>query len=92
MSVAVLVTESCPTLCGPVNYSPPSSSIHGISQARILEWAAISFFRGSSRPRDQTHISCITGRFFTIEPPGKPLEKQNLPLHLRRIVYGQVYG
>jgi len=51
--------------------SSPGSSVHGISQARILEWVAISFSRGSSQPRDQTHISCIAGEFFTAEPPGK---------------------
>ena len=44
---------------------PPISSVHGISQARILEWVAISFSRGSSQSRDQTRISCIAGRFFT---------------------------
>ena len=46
--------------------SLPGSSLHGIFQARVLEWAAIAFSRGSSRPRDQTQISCIAGRFFTI--------------------------
>ena len=59
----------------PMDYSPPSSSIHGILQARILEWVAISFSRGSSWPRDQTHISCVscTGScFFTTVSPGKP--------------------
>ena len=45
---------------------------HGISQARILEWVAISSSRGSSQPRDRTHVSCIAGRFFTTEPPRKP--------------------
>ena len=43
----------------PMNCGPPGSSVHGISQAKILEWVAIFFSRGSSRPRDQTHISCI---------------------------------
>ena len=62
----VLVTQSCPTLCYPMDCSPPGSSVHGISQVRILEWVAISFSRGSSQPRDQTQTSCITGRFFTI--------------------------
>ena len=52
--------------------SPPGSSIYGLLQARILEWGAIPFSRGSSRPRDQTQVSCIAGRFFTTEPPGKP--------------------
>ena len=57
--------------------SPPGSSVHGIIQARILEWVAIPFSRGSSWPRDQTWVSCIAGRFFTIwatrEAHGKPV-------------------
>ena len=57
---------SCPTLCDPVVCSPPGSSVHGILQARILEWVAMSFSRVSSWPRDQTHVSYIAGRFFTI--------------------------
>ena len=58
------VTQSCPTLCDPMDCSPPGSSIRGILQARILEWAAISFSRGSSQPRDRTWVSCIAGRCF----------------------------
>ena len=46
--------------------SPPGSSVHGVLQARILEWVAIPFSRRSSPPRDQTQVSCIAGRFFTI--------------------------
>ena len=46
------VTQSCPTLCDPMDCSPPGSSVHGISQARIQEWVAISFSRGSSQPKD----------------------------------------
>ena len=53
------VAKPCPTLCGPMESNPPGSSVHGILQARILEWVAISFSRGSSWPRDQTHVSCI---------------------------------
>ena len=60
------VAQSCPTLCNPVDCSPPSFSIHGILQARILEWVAISFSRGSSLPRDWTQVSCIADRLFTI--------------------------
>ena len=53
--------------CDPMDCSPPGSSVHGILLARILEWVAITFFRGSSRPRDGTWVSCIlTGRFFTV--------------------------
>ena len=60
------VAQSCPTLCDPMDYSPPGSSVHGIFQARILEWVAISFSREYSRPRDRTRVSCITGRRFTV--------------------------
>ena len=60
------VAQSCPTLCDPVDCSPPGSSLHGILQARILEWVAISFSRGSSRPRDQTRVSRIVGRRFNL--------------------------
>ena len=49
--------QSCLTLCDPTDCSPPGSSVHGIILARILEWVAISFFRGSSQPRDRAHIS-----------------------------------
>ena len=52
-----LVTKSVPTLCNPMNCSPPGSSVHGISQARILEWVAILFSRGSSQPRDWNCVS-----------------------------------
>ena len=61
-----LVTQSCLTLCNPMNCSPPGSSVLGISQARVLEWIVISFSMGSSQPREWTCISCIAGRFFTI--------------------------
>ena len=61
-----LVTQSCPILCNPTDCSPPGSSVHGILQARILEWVTIPFSRGSSWPRDQTWVSCITGRCFTV--------------------------
>ena len=54
------VAELCPTLCNPLDSSPSSSSVHGIFQARILEWVAISFSRGSSQPRDWNHVSCIS--------------------------------
>ena len=60
------VTQSCLTLCNSMDCNPPGSSIYGILQARILEWVAISFSRGSSQPRDQTQVSHIVGRRFTI--------------------------
>ena len=58
------VAQSCPTLCDPMDYSPPGSSVHGIFQARVLERVAISFSRGSSQHRDRTWVSCIAGRRF----------------------------
>ena len=60
------------TLWDPMDCSLPGSSVHRILQARILEWVAILFSRGSSQPRDQTQVSHIAGRFFTTEPLGKP--------------------
>ena len=60
------VTQSCPTLCDPMDCSPTGSSVHGILQARILEWGAISFSRGSSQPRDWTRVSHITGRHYNL--------------------------
>ena len=64
--VKVLVAQLCPTLCDPMDCSLPGSSVHGIFQARILEWVAIPFSRRSSQPRNQTQVSCVAGRFFTV--------------------------
>ena len=64
-AVCVLAIQSCLTLCDPMDYWLPGSSVHGILQARVLEWVAISFYRKSSQPRDGTQV-CITGRFLTI--------------------------
>ena len=63
--VCVLVTWSCPTLCDSMDCSPSGSSVHGILQARILAWVAISSSRASSQPRDGTRVSWIAGVFFT---------------------------
>ena len=61
--------------------SPPVSSVHGISQARILEWVAVPFSRGFSRPRDGAHVPALAGECFTTEPPGKGYKKNfNLDL------------
>ena len=60
--VTGVCAQSCPTLSNPTDCSPPGSSVHGILQARILEWAAMPFSRGSSWPRDLTHISCFGRR------------------------------
>ena len=60
------IAQPCPTLCDSVDYSIPDSSVHGILQARILEWVAISFSRGSSQPRDRTLVSCMESRCFIL--------------------------
>ena len=60
------VAQSCLTLCDPMDCSLPGSSLHGILQARALEWGAIAFSRGSSWPRDRTQVSCIQGRCFNL--------------------------
>ena len=85
-----LVTQLCPTLYDPMDCSPPGSSVHGILQARILEWVAIPLSRGSSSPRDQTQVSCVScieGRFFTTELLGKQQsikqEKKKAPISPR---------
>ena len=86
--------QPCPTLCNPMDCSPPGSSVHGFLQARILEWVAIAFSRGSSQPRDQTHdsyVSCIDKQgSLPLAPPGKPYHhhsssptKQPLPKNKR---------
>ena len=54
------VAQLCLTLCDPMDYT-----VHGVLQARILEWVTVSFFRGSSQPRDPSQVSCTAGRFFT---------------------------
>ena len=59
ISKCCLVAQLCPILCDPMDCSPPGSSVHGIFQARIPEWVAISSSRGSSQLRDRTHVSCI---------------------------------
>ena len=60
------IAQSCLTLCGPMDCTLPGSSAHGIFQARISEWVAVPFSRGSSQTRYQTQVSCIAGRVFTI--------------------------
>ena len=72
--IMCVCAQSDPTFCDPTDCSPPGSSVHGISQASILEWIAISSSRGSSRFRDQTLVSYVSywaGGFFTTVPPEK---------------------
>ena len=89
---ACSVVQSCLTLCDPVDCSPPGSSVRGILQVRILEWVAISSSRGSSRPRDQAHISSSGRRILyhlshlgspaTIWAPLSPVELTHKINHL----------
>ena len=65
VKVRVLVSQLCLTLCDPIDCSPPGSSVHEILQARILEWVAFPFSKGSSQPRDQTQVSNLAGGWFT---------------------------
>ena len=61
MKVKVLVPQSCPTLCNPMDWSPPGSSVYGILQVRTLQWVAISLSKISSWPRNRTWVFCIAG-------------------------------
>ena len=72
VKMKILVAQSCPTLCDFMNYSSPDSSVQ-ILQARILEWVAIPFSRGSSQPRGQSRVYCIAGRFFTVRATRKAI-------------------
>ena len=85
------VAQSCPTPSSPMDCSLPGSSVHGISEVRILKWAAISFSRGSSWFRDWTHVSCI-GRHILYhwanrEAPKLSLSIMNLALSILFIYY-----
>ena len=73
----LLVAQSCLSLCNPIDYSSPGSSVHGILQARILEWVAKPSSRGSSGPRDQTHVSCTEADSLPSEPSDKPWGKRD---------------
>ena len=66
MHACIQSLQSCLTLCNSMHCSPPGSSVHRILQARILEWVAVPTFRGSSQPKDQTHVFCIAGGLFTV--------------------------
>ena len=89
------VAQSCLTLCDSMDCSPPGSSVHGILQARILEWVAISFSRGSSRPRDWTQVSHIAGIRFNLRATREALDtgkdwgqKEKGPV-LESVLYGR---
>ena len=73
--------QPCPTLCDPVDLSPPGSSVHGILQARILEWVAVPSSGGSSRPRDRTRVSGVAGASLLTGPAGKPKQLRAVVRH-----------
>ena len=93
----LLVAQSCLTVCNPAHYSPPASSV----QARILEWVAISFSRGSSQPRNRTWVSCIAGRFFTVwdttcvwiitNLPSSKKRRNSVPLSLKCLLKSHIH-
>ena len=78
------VAQSCQTLCNPMDCSLSGSSVYGIFQARVLEWIAISFSRGSSRPRNRTQVSCIAGRrLYHLSHQGSPKRlRVNITIHV----------
>ena len=84
-SEKVKVAQLCPTLCDPMDYT-----VDGILQARILEWVAYPFSRGSSWPRNRTGVNCIAGRFFTSWTIGKPYWKFSLTLWLKPLLLATV--
>ena len=78
------VAQSCPTLCDPMGYSLSGSSVHEIFQARVLEWVAISFSRGSSQSRDLNRVSCIAGRgFYHLDFPGPSGKSKRENYHVK---------
>ena len=80
--MCVQLLQLCPALHDPTDCSLPGSSVNGIFQARIPEWVPMPTSWGSSWPRDWTHVSCITGRFFTTEPPR---DKPNR-YHIKKVI------
>ena len=78
--------QLCLTSCDPVDHSSPGSFVIGILQARTVEWVAMPSSRRSSSPRDQTCISCLAGRFFTADPPGRPMTNLDSVLKSKDII------
>ena len=80
--VCIQSLQLCPTPCDPMDFSPQGSTVHGILQARILEWVATPFSRGSSQPRDQTHVSCL----LNWQAGSLPLALSGQPLNVHILV------
>ena len=77
-SEKVLAAQLCPTLCDSMDCSSPDSSVHGILQARILQWVAISSPRDLPNPGIEPSSPALASRFFTTEPPGKLINSTNV--------------
>ena len=88
VNIAAQLLQLCLTLCNSTDCSLPGSSVHRILYARILDWVAMPSCRGSSRPRDQTRVFCIVGRFFTAKPPGKSQVILDIRQHSFRTLSG----
>ena len=86
LCVCVLVAQSCPALCNPMDCSPPASSVHGILHARILEWVAIPFSRGSSQPKDQTRLHLLHWQADSL-----PLSHLEVSITIRNSHYSYYY-
>ena len=86
-----LVSQSCLTLCNPMDCSLPGSSVHGIFQAIVLEWIAISFSKESSQPRDRTRVSHIVDRCFTVCDLSQKAEKQRVHSSVEKDILLQAY-
>ena len=96
LCTCMLVTQSCLPLYNPMDCSSPGSSVHGILQARILEWVVVPFSRGSSSPRNRTQVFRIAGRFFTIWAIRealllKPLEKDIKAKEIQTVLSSTVF-
>ena len=86
--VRVKVTQSCQTLCEPMDCGPAGSSVHGILQARVLEWVAVPFSRELSKPRDWTQVStCVADRFFTVWATREVPKLSNKPAIPKSLLY-----
>ena len=85
----VLVAQSCPTLCNPMDSRLWGSSVCGSLQARIMEWVAVSYSRGSSQPRDQTHVSWIIGEFFTFRATREAILLHDRPINWETRCWGK---
>ena len=83
----MLLAQLCPTLCKHMGCNQSGSSVHGISQARILEWIAIPFSRRSSQPRDRTRVTYTAGKSLVSEPPDLAFSTTRYNINYRFFIY-----